>query len=157
MIAAELAARAEALLLDAAHAIDDDALESWPDFFTRDASYRIVPRDSHAAGEPIGILSCQGQGMMRDRILALRTANIYEPHTLCHVLSRPVLTETPDGGVMSRCNFALFRTQQAGSTELFAAGRYLDRMVEDGGVMRFAAREVVLESRRVDILIVLPI
>ncbi|MGC8477265.1 MAG: aromatic-ring-hydroxylating dioxygenase subunit beta [Acetobacteraceae bacterium] len=157
MISADLATRAEALLLAAAHAIDDDALESWPDFFTPEAQYRIIPRDGYAAGEPIGILSCQGQGMMRDRILALRTANIFEPHRFCHVLSRPVLTPAPGGAVQSRCNFALFRTQQAGSSELFAAGRYLDRIEPHEGALRLAARDVVLESRRVDILIVLPI
>ncbi len=157
MIAPALAASAADLLAAVAHAIDDDALDSWPDFFTEEAPYRIVPRESYEAGEPIGILSCQGRGMMRDRVLALRTANIFEPHTFCHVLSRPALSRAGDGTLASRCNFALYRTQQAGGTELFAAGKYLDQIVERNGSLLLGSREVVLESRRIDILIVLPI
>ena len=157
MIDPDLAAGAADLLAAIAHAIDDDALEFWPDFFTEDAPYRIVPRESYEAGDPIGILSCQGRGMMRDRVLALRTANIYEPHTFCHVLSIPTLSRATDGTLLSRCNFALYRTQQAGGTMLFAAGKFLDRIVEQNGTLLIGSREVVLESRRIDILIVLPI
>ena len=32
----------EDFLLDCAHALDDDELESWPDFFTEDAVYQIT-------------------------------------------------------------------------------------------------------------------
>lgn len=157
MIASELRTRIEDFLAGIARAIDDDALESWPDFFTHDAIYRIVPRADHEAGLPVGILSCQGQGMMRDRVLALRTANIFEAHTYCHLLARPLLERAPNGTIAARSTFALYRTQQAGGTELFAAGKYLDRIVERDGALLLAGRDVVLESRRVDILIVLPI
>jgi 3-phenylpropionate/cinnamic acid dioxygenase small subunit len=39
----------------------------------------------------------------------------------------------------------------------FATGRYLDRIVRDGEALRFRSRRVVLDSRRVDILLVLPL
>ena len=156
-IAAELRARIEDFLAEVARAIDDDALEEWPGFFTTEATYRIISRDGHDAGEPIGILSCEGRGMMQDRVLALRTANIFEPHRLCHLLARPQLARAPDGTIAARSNFALYRTQQGAGTELFAAGKYLDRIVEQDGALRLAGREVVVESRQVDILIVLPI
>lgn len=156
-VAPALRARIEDFLAGLARAVDDDTLEDWPGFFTEDATYRIVPRDGHEAGEKVGILSCQGRGMMQDRVLALRTANIFEPHTYCHLLARPLLARGADGAIAARSNFTLYRTQQGGSTELFAAGKYLDRIVEQDGALRLAARDVVVESRRVDILIVLPI
>ncbi|MDE2005445.1 MAG: aromatic-ring-hydroxylating dioxygenase subunit beta [Rhodospirillales bacterium] len=157
MISPEGRAAIEDLLAAIAHATDDDALESWPDFFTEDGTYRIIPRADHEAGLPVGILSCQGRGMMRDRVLALRTANIYEAHSYCHVLGRTVLARAADGTIAARTNFALYRTQQAGPTTLFAAGKYLDRIAEFPAGPLLAAREVVLESRRIDILIVFPI
>jgi anthranilate 1,2-dioxygenase small subunit len=147
----------EDLIADCAQAIDDDAIERWPEFFTEDGFYRIIAREGFEAGQPIGILSCTGRGMMRDRIAALRTANIYEPHTYCHVMGRPRLAAAEDGGIGARTNFALYRTMQGQSTELFAAGKYLDRIVLEGGEPRLRSRHAVLESRRVDILIVLPI
>ena len=149
--------RIEDFLAHIARAIDDDALEDWPAAFTADATYRIIPREGFEAGEPVGILSCQGRGMMQDRVLALRTANIFEPHSYCHLLGRPLLAAGADGMIAARSSFALYRTQQGGSTELFAAGKYLDRIIEQDGVLRLTERDVVLELRRVDILIVLPI
>ena len=79
----------EDLLADYAEAIDDWQIERWPDFFTEDGVYQIISRESFDAGLPIGILYCEGRGMMHDRVQALRTANIYEPHNYRHLLGRP--------------------------------------------------------------------
>ena len=154
---AALRSRVEDLLSAYVHAIDDDQLERWPGLFAEDGFYQIIPRETFEAQQPIGILSCAGRGMMEDRVRALRTANVFEPHTYCHVLARPALARNADGAVAARTNFALYRTQQGGSSELFAAGKYLDLIVARGDGLLFQERRVVLESRRVDILIVLPI
>src|SRR5579863_6824357 len=152
----ELRARIEDFLAAAAFAVDDGEVERWPLFFTEDGFYQIIPREGYEAGHPLGIMTCAGRGMMRDRIAALRDANIYEPHGYCHVLARPLLERAAEGEIAARTNFALYRTIQGRATELFAAGKYVDRIVEDGE-LRLKSRHAVLESRRVDILIVLPI
>jgi anthranilate 1,2-dioxygenase small subunit len=146
----------EDLLADYAEAIDDGALEKWPGFFTDDGEYQIITRESHDAGLPIGILYCDSRGMMEDRVQALRTANIYEPHTYRHLLGRPRIEPHRDGFAV-RSNFCVHRIAQDGDTVTFATGRYLDRVVDDGGALRFRSRRVVLDSRRVDILLVLPL
>jgi anthranilate 1,2-dioxygenase small subunit len=144
-------------LLDCyAEAIDDGEIERWPGFFTEDGTYQIITRESHDAALPIGILYCDSRGMMEDRVRALRTANIYEPHAYRHLLGRPHIERSGDGFDV-RSNFAVFRIAQDGDTVTFATGRYLDRVVDDGGTLRFKARRVVLDSRRVDILLVLPL
>jgi anthranilate 1,2-dioxygenase small subunit len=56
-----------------------------------------------------------------------------------------------------RSNFCVFRIAQDGDTVTFATGRYLDRIVHDGDALRFRSRRVVLDSRRVDILLVFPL
>lgn len=146
----------EDLLADYAEAIDDGALERWPGFFTVDGEYQIITRESHDAGLPIGILYCDSRGMMEDRVRALRTANIFEPHSYRHLLGRPRF-EVDGDGFAARTSFAVFRVAQDGDTVTFATGRYLDRIVQDAGVLRFRSRRVVLDSRRVDILLVLPL
>jgi anthranilate 1,2-dioxygenase small subunit len=146
----------EDLLSDYAEAIDDGALERWPGFFTEDGEYQIITRESHEAGLPIGIMYCGNRGMMEDRVQALRTANIYEPHAYRHLLGRPRIERTADGATV-RSNVCVFRIAQDGETVVFATGRYLDRVVEAGGALRFKSRHVVLDSRRVDILLVLPL
>ena len=78
----------EDLLIDYVHALDDFELDRWPNFFTEDGIYQIIPRESYDQNLPLGILFCDGRGMMVDRILALETANIFEPHTNSHITGR---------------------------------------------------------------------
>jgi anthranilate 1,2-dioxygenase small subunit len=156
-IGPDLRSRIEDLFSSYAHALDDDELERWPGFFAEDGFYQIIPRESFEANQPVGILSCAGRGMMQDRIDALRAANIFEPHTYCHILARPALNGIAEGAIQARTNFAVYRTMQGGSTTLFAAGKYLDVLVPQGERLQFKSRRVILESRRVDILIVVPI
>ncbi|MBT5264278.1 MAG: aromatic-ring-hydroxylating dioxygenase subunit beta [Rhodospirillaceae bacterium] len=147
----------EDFLIDYAHAIDDGDLKRWPDFFTADGVYQIIPRESFDAGLPMGIMYCEGRGMMSDRVLALETANIFEPHTYCHILGRPRLNRDADGAFKARTNFNVFRTMQDGGGEMFAVGKYVDTIALEDGRPMLRDRRVVLESRRIDILLVFPL
>ena len=40
---------------------------------------------------------------------------------------------------------------------MFVAGRYVDRFVDQAGALRLAERVAVLDSRRIDTLLVIPI
>lgn len=147
----------EDFLNDYAHAIDDDRLEEWPAFFTLDGVYRITTHENHAADRPIGILFCEGQGMMTDRVRAMREANIYEPHRYCHLLGRPRIDADGQDAYRARSNFSIVRTMQNGDTGIFASGKYLDQIRFEDGAPKLKERRVILDSRRVDILIVYPI
>lgn len=145
------------LMADYAHAIDDDNLELWPEFFTRDGVYKIVSRENHENGWPLGVMYCDGRGMMTDRILALRTANVFEPHTYCHLLGRTKIEACADGVFRARTNFSVIRTMQDGGDSRFAVGKYIDECVIEEGRALLRSRLVVLESRRIDILLVIPL
>ena len=155
--AGELAARIGRLNTAYAHAIDDDRLEDWPGFFTDDGLYRIVTRENHEAALPLAIVHCAGAAMMRDRVRAMRTANIFEPHSYCHTLG--AAEPTGGGGEVhaARTNFIVVRTMHSGAMSVFACGRYLDRIVEQDGTLKFAERVVVCDSRTVDTLLVVPL
>ena len=144
------------LMADYAHTIDDDALESWPDFFTDDGFYKMISRENLEAGMELGIITCEGRGMMSDRIVALREANIYEPHTYCHLLGRTRLARAGEV-YQARTNFTVIRTMEDGRNSRFATGKYLDECVIEDGRAKFHSRMVVLESRQIDILLVIPL
>ena len=149
-------ARVEALLADYAHCIDDDRLEDWPDFFTQKCHYRIVTRENYDNNLPLSLIYCDTRGMLADRISALRTANIYEPHVYCHITGAARVWE--EGDVLrARSNFMIARTMSAGDTSIFACGRYLDTIVEEGGALKFRERVAVLDSRQIDTLLVIPL
>ena len=149
--------RIESMFADYIHCIDDDRLEAWPDFFADDGRYKIVTRENHEQGLPVGLVYCDGRGMLEDRVTAMRTANIYEPHTYRHMVSAVKVLDSGADGVRTQSNFTVTRVMHDGETSAFACGKYLDRIVERGGALKFQERLVVLDSRRVDTLLVIPV
>ena len=146
------------LISEYAHALDDGNIDRWPAFFTEAALYHVTTRENHDQGLPIGLMRCKGRGMMVDRVKAFHTANIFEPHSYNHLLGPAVMGpgKSP-GAVASRCNFQIIRIMEDGRMDLFATGKYLDEVVFEGGVPKLNERIVVLDSRSVDILIVIPL
>jgi anthranilate 1,2-dioxygenase small subunit len=149
--------RLEGFYAEYAHTIDDDRLEDWPGLFTEDGIYRVTTRENFDCGLPLALIYCDGRGMMEDRISALRTANIYEPHVYCHGMSALRVLGAAGGEIRARANFTVLRTMIEGDTAIFACGRYFDRLVEDGGRLKLRERVVVLDSRQVDTLLVVPL
>jgi anthranilate 1,2-dioxygenase small subunit len=145
------------LLAEYAHAIDDDRLEEWADFFTDDCSYRMINRENHEKGRVVGIMDCSSKGMLQDRILALREANVFEPHTYRHILSGTRITGRNDGLYKVETSFLVVRIMQEGDMAVFCTGKYIDEITLDGDRPLFRERVVVCDSNRVDTLIVIPI
>ena len=145
------------LIIEYAHAIDDDRLESWADFFTDECSYRIINRENHDKGRVVGIMDCSSKGMLQDRILALREANVFEPHTYRHIVSGSRVVGQEGDVFNVETSFLVVRTMQEGDMALFCTGKYIDEIVVTGSTARFRSRVVVCDSNRIDTLIVIPI
>ncbi len=137
--------------LNAAYAdcIDDDRLEDWPDFFVENCRYLITDRQSHEAGLRHGIIYAASKGMLTDRVMAMRKANIFEPHRYRHIVGPPQIGRVADGIAV--------RIMHNGDSQLFATGRYLDKIAVVEVPFRFVERLVILDSRKVDTLLVLPL
>ena len=137
--------------------IDDDRLEEWPDFFTENCRYVITSRADHAAGLRHGVVYAASRGMLVDRVLALRKANIYEPHRYRHVVGPIRIRSVEDGVASVQSNFLAVRIMHDGEMTLFATGRYLDRIDVSSEPFRFIERIVVLDSHKIDTLLVIPL
>jgi len=138
------------------HALDDDRLEEWPDFFIENGVYRIATAENEARGLPLPVLSCDSRAMMRDRIQSLRHANIYEPQRYRHMVSSVLIKEIDKTRVESVANFLVIRVMQDGGTMVFASGKYLDRIVL-APEPKYEERVVVCDSRRFDTLLAIPL
>jgi 3-phenylpropionate/cinnamic acid dioxygenase small subunit len=155
----EVARRLEidALYADYAHCLDDDALEDWPSFFTDDCYYRITSAENFEAGLPLGIVYATSKAMLVDRVMALRKANIYEPQRYRHMIGAIKIGAEETGVLSVVANLMVVRIMQDGAMMLFAAGRYVDRLVRHGNTWKFACKEVVLDSRQIDTLLAIPL
>jgi 3-phenylpropionate/cinnamic acid dioxygenase small subunit len=168
---AEVAQRLEleGLYTEYGAALDADRLEDWPEFFTEECHYRVTSAENYEAGLPLGLIYASSKAMLRDRVSALREANIYEPQRYRHLISgirigHPASPQLPGQGGAERrdmldleANFLVVRTMQDGGMILFAAGRYVDRVLRTDAAWKFASKIVVLDSRQIDTLLAIPL
>ena len=147
----------EELYTDYVHCFDADALEGWPDFFTDDGFYRVTSAESYEAGLPLGLIHATSRNMLKDRVSALREANIYEPQRYRHLVSSIKVVEERGDALGLVANFLVVRTMQEGDMTVFAAGCYVDQVRRQDGAWKFARKNVVLDSRQIDTLLAIPI
>ncbi len=141
-----------------ARCIDADRIEDWPGFFTKDAFYSVTSVENHRAGLEAGLIWLDGIGMIRDRVTALRDANIYERHSYRHILGQPfVLGEDTNGDIQAETSFFVVRITRDGVTDVFASGAYHDSLRDTGDGLKFSRRVVVCDSSHIDTLLGLPL
>jgi len=141
-----------------ADAIDADRLEAWPDFFLDDSRYRITTAENVARDLPLSIMYAASRAMLRDRVTALREANVYEGQRYRHVLGTPLIIAVEADGLRARTSFMVARVMRTGDTMLFATGCYEDRIILDApNRALFAEKTVILDSRQIDTLLAIPL
>lgn len=152
---------AELASLNAAYArcIDNDELEAWPSFFFDACLYKVTTAENHRNGWQAGLIYADSRGMLHDRIASLRRANVFERHGYRHVIGATyVLAEDGRGGASSETPFLVVRIMRTGEMDIFATGRYVDRVERDGaGRLKFRERIAVCDGCNVDTLLVIPL
>src|ERR1700756_5758757 len=61
--------------------LDDLRLEEWPDFFTEDCLYRVIPRENFEAGYTLSTIFAESRGMLVDRVLGMTRTQMFAPRT----------------------------------------------------------------------------
>ena len=146
--------------LNAAYAacIDADRLEAWPDFFEEACLYKVTSADNYKRGYAAGIMYADSKAMLKDRVSALREANIYERQRYRHIVGMPVVLSAADGVTVAETPFLVIRTMREGQMDVFVTGVYLDRVRNAAdGAARFLERVVVCDSSRFDTLVAIPL
>lgn len=154
---ANVAPAVAALLAEYAHCIDDDRIEDWPGLFTDPCLYRITTRDNHARGLPASIMMCDSRGMLMDRVVSVRTANVFEPHRYRHIVSCIRVVEQDAASWRLQSNYLVTRTMLDGTMAVFSTGEYQDRIVLVDGAPRFSERVVICDHGMINNLIALPL
>jgi anthranilate 1,2-dioxygenase small subunit len=138
-------------------ALDNDRLEEWATLFTPDCLYEIVPKENADMGLPIGLIYCNNQRMLRDRVLSLRHANIFEEHSCRHMTSGLTIQPVDAHTVEAESSYVVVQTRTNGESFVYQAGRYLDRVVRTADGWRYRQRRVVYDTSRVQTLLATPI
>ena len=147
--------RVEAFYHDYYAALDDVKLEEWPDFFTTDCLYRVIPRENYERGFTLCTMQAESRGMLKDRVNGLLRAQMYAPRYYRRFPGP--LRVTPDGeGVRTRHNLLMVQTLIDKQSEIVLAGVCHDVLAEDQGHLRLRERIVVFDSEMVPNSLIYP-
>ena len=153
----ELRLEIEEFNTEYARVLDEGDLETWPDFFTDDGIYRITSRENADDDLPIGLIYCDGRGMLFDRIRAILKTTTHEPRYLRHFNSNVQVANCADGRISSGSNYLVVETLMEGGTNIFLSGRYEDTFVRVDGALRLAARHCIYDTLLITNALVYPI
>lgn len=152
-----LRARLRDFYEDYAHCLDEDRLEQWPDFFTEDCHYRVLSRENHDAGLPLGLIYCMNKNMVRDCVTELRETTMLEPRALRHFISGVRVTEVDGDRIVAQANFAVMESLSDREPTLNMVGRYLDELRVTPQGLAFSRRDCVYDNYRVRTSLIVPI
>jgi anthranilate 1,2-dioxygenase small subunit len=145
------------LMTQYVHAIDNDELERWPQFFTANGMYQIIPRTAYEQGHVVGVWFCDNRDMLEDRVSSVREVNVFEPHVYRHVIGPIEILDFADGVYRTQSSYIVVRTMHDGEMSVFSAGRYVDEIIIEQDVALLQKRIVVTDSARFDTLVVIPL
>jgi anthranilate 1,2-dioxygenase small subunit len=148
---------AEDLISAYVQCLDDERFEAWPDFFLENGVYKILARENVERNLPIATMSCTSQGMMKDRVVAIRNASAFSPRYLRRMVSNVrILGQEGDCHVI-QANYVVFQTLQDEETKVFNVGKYKSKIVFDGGCPKFQEKLVIYDSLQIPGMLVIPI
>lgn len=157
MVSSTLRDEIDALYADYAEALDDNALERWPELFTEDCLYKVVPRENWDRGLPIALMLCESKGMLRDRVTAVRNTAVFAPRTFRHLIGQFRIKEETPERLRVTANYVVFQTLVDDLTRIQNAGKYVDLVVKMPEGLRFEEKICVFDSVLVPNSLIYPI
>ena len=145
------------LYADYALAVDSGHWDLWPEFFTEQCVYKLIPRENHARGFPLCTLSFTSKGMLKDRVYGIQETLYHDPYYQRHVVGAPVVRRVDGERIYAEANYAVFRTKLDKESTVFNVGRYIDTIVTTPEGLKFAERLCVYDSEMIPNAIIYPI
>lgn len=137
--------------------LDAGRFEDWPELFTEDCRYRLVARENHDNNLPLATMDLQSRGALRDRVYAVRSTLFHAPYYQRHIVGPARILGREGEAILTEANYLVIRTQRDQPSEVFNAGRYLDRIVVQPEGLRFSDKLCVFDSELIPNSIIYPV
>jgi anthranilate 1,2-dioxygenase small subunit len=140
-------------------ALDAQQLDEWTGFFTEDAFYSVISRENHDAGYPVGLIHCEGRGMIKDRAFALLKTSMFGPRYLRHMLSNlAIQPQAADGSFRASANYVVFEVlTDRPDARILQVGRFLDVFRREDGGLKLAERRCIYDNLLVPTALCIPV
>jgi anthranilate 1,2-dioxygenase small subunit len=137
--------------------LDDNRVEELPGYFIDDCVYKVISRENYDQGLPAATMFCEGIAMLRDRILAIRETQVYEPRSWRHFVSGVRVLAIDGEQIRARGNFLVTEAFSDAEPTLFIVGRYEDTLVRRNGRLLFKQRLAVCDNHHVRRSLIMPV
>ncbi len=137
--------------------LDAGRFDDWPEFFTEDCRYRVVSRENHDRNLPLGTMDLQSRGALLDRVYAVQSTLFHAPYYQRHIIGPARILSREGETILAEANYLVIRTKRDQPSEVFNAGRYLDRIVAVQQGLRFADKLCIFDSELIPNSIIYPL
>jgi 3-phenylpropionate/cinnamic acid dioxygenase small subunit len=137
-------------------ALDDVQLDAWPDFFTEDCLYRVIPRENYEAGYTLCTMQAESRGMLIDRVMGVTRTQMFAPRYYRRFPGPLRIVSRDADAVRTRHNLLVVQTLIDKQTEIVLAAVCHDRVVPDGDRLRLRERIVVFDSEMIPNSLIYP-
>ena len=145
------------LYAEYAACLDEGRMDDWPNFFVPECHYRIVPRENHDRGLPLATIDLTGRGMLLDRVYGAQSTLFHAPYYQRHLIGPVRFRGEENEAILTEANYLVIRTKRDKPSEVFNAGRYLDRIVRTTDGLKFVEKVCVFDSELIPNSIIYPI
>jgi 3-phenylpropionate/cinnamic acid dioxygenase small subunit len=152
----DLIARVRDLYDNYYEALDDVRLEEWPNFFTEECLYRVIPRENFEHGYTLCTMQAESRGMLQDRVTGLLKTQMYAPRYYRRFPGPLRVKQQSPEGIRLRHNLLMVQTLIDKPSDIVLAGVCHDLVVEDQGRLRFRERIVAFDSEMVPNSLIYP-
>ena len=155
--ARDLRLELEALYAEYADCLNAERFEDWPQFFTEDCVYKIMPRENFERGLPLATWLSESKGYLLDRVTAIRKTSVYAPRRIRRLVSGIRIVGWQGDVLEARASYAAFETLIDELTRVFNVGEYRDKLVVEAGALKFRERLCVFDSLLVPNSLIYPL
>ena len=137
--------------------VDVGDLEQWPSFFTDDCLYEVRSRENVDQDLPVGLIYCEGRGMIRDRAYAVKHTQMFAPRYLQHFVTNVAIRSITGDEIRARSSYLLLQTLVESPTTIHQSGRYYDTFVRRDGELLLRERRCIYDTTLIANDLVYPI
>ncbi len=146
------------LIFEWARVIDENRVEDIAKLLDSQGRYTVKSRFNHDRDLPLAVIDCHSAAQLRDRILSMRLANVYEPQHYRHIISGIQVTDREGQIIHTRSNFMVVRTMDLdGEIKVIFTGQAQDIIQLHESEAKFKERLMVFDSRVIETLLVIPL
>jgi anthranilate 1,2-dioxygenase small subunit len=139
--------------------LDRQDLMAWVDCFTEDAFYSVISRENFERGLPVGLIYCEGRGMIHDRAFALLKTAMFGPRYLRHMVANLIVMPAgSDSTIHARANYVVFEVlTDRPEARLHQIGEYHDIFRRVGGQVKLQERRCVYDNLLIPTALCIPV